>query len=260
MLAENPISGLGDEWKPLVREHRGYAGPGQGWGAHQLRLSGSHQRHGPSGPRRGKPGCWGLRADEDISADPFLVGCGGRVLGAITQRRGGEFGEHCCSETPGGLGAAGVWPTPRRVTPEGPRPLKQPLLWEGWRGPIRLSTLQVTTVRDRELSQDRPGWQPPDAFPWGTGREAHGSGCHGAVVQVTSPWTRSPAPGHFQAEGTPAQGRVGPFTASLALLGCARQAPVPSPSLQRPHGTEDGPCPFCSEKAVACGFIFVLWL
>ena len=62
-------------------------------------------------------------------------------------------------------------------------PLKQPFLWEKWRGPVPLSTLQVTTVRDRELSQDGPRWRPPDAFP------QRQEGRHTAVV-VTGLWCR----------------------------------------------------------------------
>lgn len=33
-------------------------------------------------------------------------------------------------------------------------------LWKGWQGPVSRSTLQVTAVKGRKLSQDRPG-QPP---------------------------------------------------------------------------------------------------
>lgn len=227
-LAENPAVAVG---MALRSRLTGVRAPGGALGANQLRPSGSHQRHVPSGPWRAELEAQGCQAH-------LAVPPGGlwRRAGALSGTEEAALRDHVLPRVGGSPGG------------------RQSLL--GRSRPVSPSTLQAPTGRG--LSQDRPGQWPPMPF---LGRRREGGGCSRAAVQVTSDPSSPPAPagpshqhalppppapGHCREEG------LQPWQGSALSVSQPLWAVLPrkllSHSLHRSSEGRGWSCPLCSKE------------
>lgn len=209
---------------------------GRALGANQLRLSGFHPGHVPSGASSTSPVPTGRHV--------FLA-----VTGSCIQRPRAP-----CAQQPGGGGGTGIRLPPRREA-TGPRPLRQGPL--GRSRPVPRSTLQAPTARG--AGPGRPGQRPHMPF---LGREPRGGGGPRAAVRVTSDPSSSPAPAGpvHQPPPRPRHCREGgpqPFRAWPSPVSRPLWAVLPWKLLGHAHG------PHCGGEGrgqPGAGCIVVFWL